>query len=186
MFRFDAEPPQSQSNTYWHPQAGTCWLKALSGWSKSDCPGMYQCVWAIMAPTGELRCACGVLAALPCWCCTAESYMLPPCAAQDNSAGGAGDFPAYCQGRAQADTHLVGGDLTTCPQQGPVCVFLAVASPAACGLLCRSKPGCGSFNFKWFDVAHTTGTCWLKAASGFTVAQDRGYTACVLAPQGEY
>ena len=98
-------------------------------------------------------------------------------------------LPAALQGYCsplQPDTHLIGADLRTCPETGPDAVcMLAAAAPGACCDLCRAKPGCGSFNFRWYDAARTQGTCFLKAASGFTVQHDgQGFIASMLVPAG--
>lgn len=79
---------------------------------------------------------------------------------------------------------LYGGDLATCPENpGGACVYLGVPSPQACCDLCLRTPGCGSFNFQYFDAA--AGTCWLKAPTGFRkIYGQQGMLASVMVTPG--
>ena len=84
----------------------------------------------------------------------------------------------------ERDVTLFGGDLATCPENpGGACVYLGVVSPQACCNLCRSTPGCGSFNFRWFGA--NSGTCWLKGATGFSkIPNQTGMLASVMVTPG--
>lgn len=89
-------------------------------------------------------------------------------------------------GLLEQDVTLYGGDLATCGENpGGVCTYLGVASPQACCDLCQRTPGCGSFNFKY--VAAGSGTCWLKAATGWRKLYNQpGMLASVLATPGDW
>lgn len=87
-------------------------------------------------------------------------------------------------GPLQANKDFYGADLHTCPEQGIDCAFDGVPSIAACCDKCRGKEGCGSFTFKWDDAAHTTGTCWLKQASGHIVSDRADYHSAYMVNTG--
>lgn len=59
-------------------------------------------------------------------------------------------------------------------------MFTGVVSIAACCDLCRPKPGCSSFTFAWDGPQHTSGTCWLKHASGFTPGIHADYHSSIM------
>lgn len=88
--------------------------------------------------------------------------------------------PSYC-GVPLPATLFTGADLTCGSLPGGMCRY-AVTSVAACCEKCHTTPFCGSFTLKWDDAAHTTGTCMLKQATGYTVSSALNHVSSVMTP----
>ena len=89
--------------------------------------------------------------------------------------------PSYC-GSPRASTNFTGGDLPCPGLPGGLCRYVGLPSVAACCEKCHAMTACGAFTLRWDDAAHTTGTCALKRATGYTATNAAGHVSAAMAP----